>query len=339
MAVMVLCGGIWMAQQGWAFSGPSEKPADTSSRQVEGFYLGCRWIASPKDIPVPQEKIKEWENLLDRVKMTEKGRREFMIQLWTLTYQSEQFRKGKKKAQRRISQKRGNGITPGAVNPAPSGFAELSSTSAEKLCCGQIIGDKKPDQCDNVSKCCPMPPPDAECSCKEVPYVESELVDLVDSGESVSGDYAAKCGCDTINCTCNVKWEEWKCKPVQKSYKDCLAGVEIQEINFWNFTKTKRFKCDDLKCSHGEGAEAYPVCPYNSLHCPNPWLGCAQPCCSQEECQSRSFCNCLPDVKWDDTCKPVVAWGCYFVPELCQTKFKVGRPAVSAGCYPVSCGP
>ncbi|MHA2646402.1 MAG: hypothetical protein V2G47_08060 [bacterium JZ-2024 1] len=77
---------------------------------MEGFYPGCRWIASPKDIPVPEEKIKEWENLLDRVKMTDKGRREFMIQLWTLTYQSEQFRKGKKKAQRRISQKRGNGI-------------------------------------------------------------------------------------------------------------------------------------------------------------------------------------------------------------------------------------
>ncbi|MHA2618041.1 MAG: hypothetical protein V2G52_06390, partial [bacterium JZ-2024 1] len=87
-----------MARQGWAFSGPSEKPASTSSRQMEGFYPGCRWIASPKDIPVPQEKIKEWENLLDRVKMTDKGRREFMIQLWTLTYQSEQFRKGKKKA-------------------------------------------------------------------------------------------------------------------------------------------------------------------------------------------------------------------------------------------------
>ncbi|MHA2609824.1 MAG: hypothetical protein V2G43_02840 [bacterium JZ-2024 1] len=107
---MVLCGGMGMGRQGWASSGPEEKPADTSSRQVEGFYLGCRWIASPKDIPVPQEKIKEWENLLDRVKMTEKGRREFMIQLWTLTYQSEQFRKGKMKAQRRISQKRGNGV-------------------------------------------------------------------------------------------------------------------------------------------------------------------------------------------------------------------------------------
>ncbi|MHA2610607.1 MAG: hypothetical protein V2G43_06850 [bacterium JZ-2024 1] len=89
---MVLGGGLWMGGQAWAFSGPEEKPADTSSRQVEGFYLGCRWIASPKDIPVPEKKIKEWENLLDRVKMIDKGRREFMIQLWTLTYQSEQFR-------------------------------------------------------------------------------------------------------------------------------------------------------------------------------------------------------------------------------------------------------
>ncbi|MHA2609827.1 MAG: hypothetical protein V2G43_02855 [bacterium JZ-2024 1] len=60
---MVLCGGMWMGGEGWAFSGPSEKPADTSSRQVEGFYPGCRWIASPKDIPVPEKVLKRIERL------------------------------------------------------------------------------------------------------------------------------------------------------------------------------------------------------------------------------------------------------------------------------------
>ncbi|MHA2635926.1 MAG: hypothetical protein V2G48_07910 [bacterium JZ-2024 1] len=60
---MVLGGRLWLAQQAWTFSGPSEKPADTSSRKVEGFYLGCRWIASPKDIPVPEKVLKRIERL------------------------------------------------------------------------------------------------------------------------------------------------------------------------------------------------------------------------------------------------------------------------------------
>ncbi|MHA2610006.1 MAG: hypothetical protein V2G43_03760, partial [bacterium JZ-2024 1] len=33
------------------------------SRKVEGFYLGCRWIASPKDIPVPEKVLKRIERL------------------------------------------------------------------------------------------------------------------------------------------------------------------------------------------------------------------------------------------------------------------------------------
>ncbi|MHA2612330.1 MAG: hypothetical protein V2G33_08115 [bacterium JZ-2024 1] len=33
VALMVLCGGMGLGRQGWAFSGPEEKPADTSSRQ------------------------------------------------------------------------------------------------------------------------------------------------------------------------------------------------------------------------------------------------------------------------------------------------------------------
>ncbi|MHA2612327.1 MAG: hypothetical protein V2G33_08100, partial [bacterium JZ-2024 1] len=30
---------------------------------MEGFYPGCRWIASPKDIPVPEKVLKRIERL------------------------------------------------------------------------------------------------------------------------------------------------------------------------------------------------------------------------------------------------------------------------------------
>ncbi|MHA2612166.1 MAG: hypothetical protein V2G33_07270 [bacterium JZ-2024 1] len=326
---MVLCGGMWMGGQGWASSGPSEKPADTSSRQVEGFYPGCRWIASPKDIPVPQEKIKEWENLLDRVKMTDKGRREFMIQLWTLTYQSEQFRKGKMKAQRRISQKRGNGITPGAVNPAPSGFAELSSISAEKLCCGQIAGVKQESTCG----CCTQSPP---CECSEIHYVESEPVEL--RGKGRDGVSQGVCGCSTLSCTCEVNWEDWKCEAKQKFFKDCVAGVQEEEKYFWNFTATRKFKCNELECSHWEGGQSEPACPYDSSHCVDRWGFCAEPCCTPEQCRGGN-CDCRPGEEWNTTCDPVVAPLCYIFPTLCWRLLKVDKPAYSAGCLPTSCGP
>lgn len=54
---------MWTGPQAWASSGPSEKPASTSSRQGEGFSLGCRWMGSPKDIPVPEEIAKRIERL------------------------------------------------------------------------------------------------------------------------------------------------------------------------------------------------------------------------------------------------------------------------------------
>ncbi|MHA2616747.1 MAG: hypothetical protein V2G48_06365 [bacterium JZ-2024 1] len=43
---MVLGGGLWMGRQGWASSGPEEKPADTSSRQGERMnVVSFLWVS------------------------------------------------------------------------------------------------------------------------------------------------------------------------------------------------------------------------------------------------------------------------------------------------------
>ncbi|MHA2616802.1 MAG: hypothetical protein V2G37_08045 [bacterium JZ-2024 1] len=252
---MVLGGGLWMGGQAWAFSGPEEKPADTSSRQVEGFYLGCRWIASPKDIPVPEKKIKEWENLLDRVKMIDKGRREFMIQLWTLTYQSEQFRKKASEAKRNrviLAGRRANKEREmNGRAPKGSEWAKMFNPG------GKDWGTKceksgSPDSCAVITTSSTEPEPPApycypDCNPSawaNPPPEESKTPCCEQVCPEGTHNPCGECGCDLWY---EVKVEHsWSCTDI-----DCCSGD------------------DSLCCKDSEGNRCPAQC--KGKHCEHTW--------------------------------------------------------------------
>ncbi|MHA2609808.1 MAG: hypothetical protein V2G48_07855 [bacterium JZ-2024 1] len=130
VAVMVLCGG--MGGQAWAFSGPEEKPADTSSRQVEGFYLGCRWIASPKDIPVPEKVLKRIERLRGGPMIESERDIQILISEW----QRMEFRRLKKE-----TKVKGDGIL--LTGEGGNGSSSGCTDGCCELCAHDWKGDLK----------------------------------------------------------------------------------------------------------------------------------------------------------------------------------------------------
>ncbi|MHA2610759.1 MAG: hypothetical protein V2G43_07670, partial [bacterium JZ-2024 1] len=138
-------------QQAWTFSGPSEKPADTSSRKVEGFYLGCRWIASPKDIPVPEKVLKRIERLRGGPMIESEKDIQILISEW----QKGEFRRLKE--QILISTSGENGVTKGyqiasqgeclrdcPVHLCPCEYHQCNVCGLNVCCCAAVID---PSQC------------------------------------------------------------------------------------------------------------------------------------------------------------------------------------------------
>ncbi|MHA2612160.1 MAG: hypothetical protein V2G33_07240 [bacterium JZ-2024 1] len=122
---MVLCGG--MGREARAFSGPEEKPADTSSRKVEGFYPGCRWIASPKDIPVPEEVLKRIERLRGGPMIESEKDIQILISEW----QKDEFRR----LSNSVSECSNVSILPPKEKNADSVALPLSTSGSSTKCC------------------------------------------------------------------------------------------------------------------------------------------------------------------------------------------------------------
>ncbi len=78
------------------YTGPNDEPGWNGNAKMsgsEGFYLGCRWIFSAKDIPVPEEVKEGWEKLLHSARIENEGKRQNILAQWRLQWQKEEFRR------------------------------------------------------------------------------------------------------------------------------------------------------------------------------------------------------------------------------------------------------
>ncbi len=104
MALIVLgMMGMWNSQRAYAFNSPSDEPgwngksstnheSRTANSELQGFWLGCRWIDSAKDIPVPEEVKERWEKLLRSARIENEEKRQNILAQWRLQWQKEEFR-------------------------------------------------------------------------------------------------------------------------------------------------------------------------------------------------------------------------------------------------------
>ncbi|MHA2617652.1 MAG: hypothetical protein V2G48_07870 [bacterium JZ-2024 1] len=144
-----------LARQGWASSGPEEKPADTSSRKVEGFYLGCRWIASPKDIPVPEKVLKRIERLRGGPMIESEKDIQILISEW----QRMEFRRMKEQ----ILNSEKNVITQGYQITSSGGNPECPDRCPVQVC--PCEGYRGCEICGTQQCCCVNLAHPRDCPC------------------------------------------------------------------------------------------------------------------------------------------------------------------------------
>ncbi len=101
MALMVFSvPAIWGMREAVGYTGPDDEPGWNGKAKMsgsEGFWLGCRWISSPKDIPVPEEVKEGWEKLLHSARIENEEKRQNILAQWRLQWQKEEFRQLTKK--------------------------------------------------------------------------------------------------------------------------------------------------------------------------------------------------------------------------------------------------
>ncbi len=124
MALMVFSvPAIWGMREAVGYTGPDDEPGWNGKAKMsgsQGFYLGCRWIDSAKDIPVPEEVEEGWEKLLRSARIENEEKRQNILAQWRLQWQKEEFRRwsrrlirGNQTAEQR-AEKNGSGLLSSA---------------------------------------------------------------------------------------------------------------------------------------------------------------------------------------------------------------------------------
>ncbi len=229
MALMVLgFMGILGSQRGWAVNSPSDEPGWNGKAKMsgsEGFYLGCRWISSAKDIPVPEEVKEGWEKLLRSARIENGGRRQNILAQWRLQWQKEEFRKyiAEQKKWQESSTGMGTGIEPSVQTtteiPCPPSSSQCLS------CCHGCTWGLNPKEGPAVP--CNLP----TCGCRAVFWVEA----VKQSEEQTGWVHSSACECldpisfpQCVNCWTPVYTKRYNTN--QESARMCIAmGSNLQD--------------------------------------------------------------------------------------------------------------
>ncbi len=247
MALMILgFMGIWGSQRGWAFNSPSDEPgwngkanheSRTANSELQGFWQGCKWISSPRDIPVPEEVVKKyragptWES------------KEAYIRNW----QKQEFRKRIREGnETKIPSAWRNIISPFWLHEK---VLEIRGNTKEDISCSgnpdQPCEDPHtnpcgpqpgPDRCSSNADCggCCAPPacvPCSACPCKDVPMVRYNY----SSADSTSIEFNCNCK-DAGNFDC----------PSNPDNRDC--GRETTYVSRAQLVYVKMCSCEFVEC-------------------------------------------------------------------------------------------
>ncbi len=262
----------------------------------EGFYLGCKWISSAKDIPVPEEVKEGWEKLLHSARVENEEKRQNILAQWRLQWQKEEFRR-----------MQGNVLKKNSTGGLLSEGAGCQCTSCGILVITEILGGG-----------CLNPEPDKYCAyCVNS---DGSVTEFTFSSEQARDSWVSEqksvCGCGPpVYPDCGVM--EYTITSVSSgNYRCCgiwpspRCDGTVNQVEWDCGLKCKQEICGDESCvrlqgterrSCQKGAAAYYDC---SNCCNNPCdpPRCGAPClepvpsCKQystQEVTTTEQCVCL----------------------------------------------
>ncbi len=255
MALMVFSvPAIWGMREAVGYTGPDDEPGWNGKAKMsgsEGFWLGCRWISSPKDIPVPEEVKEGWEKLLHSARIENEEKRQNILAQWRLQWQKEEFRSLNARAT--VPESEANGI-------AASNSCEPGNCPPIFVACkGRSLGIQPIS--DEPAECAPQ-----VCSCRAVFWIESYLGhEWVDRWEPSSVYCSCDCdpfGSEAFCCGCQspVYYRHYYVR--QRQARICLPIVcPVINCEIQGYAgRSEQLDCSKTECSEDENCSALLIC-------------------------------------------------------------------------------